>query len=155
MTLLRGTALALALTALAGAAERPATDASPGFMLAMLRRDGVLVPFAVTDGKKWSNPWPVPKYKLEAPITFADIPGDWWGRIAPTTTWTAWPTRGEPLTVHVSSPVVFTAHCLSNVGLRTDFRTSEPIPPVTQQHHPKDGVATTGNVDGRSRRGAG
>jgi hypothetical protein len=106
--------------------------------------DGGCTP-TVTDAR-WSNPWPVPKYKLEAPIAFADIPGEWWGRIAPTTTWTAWPTRGDPLTVHVSGPVVFTAHCLSNVGLRTDFRTSEPIPPVTQQHHPKDGVATTGNV---------
>jgi hypothetical protein len=115
-------------------------------MLAMLRRDGVLVPFAASDGRRWSASWPVPKYALEAPLTFADIPGRWWGRVAPATTWIAWPTRGEPHAVRVAGPVVFVAHCLSNVGLRTDYRSPEPVPPPAQQHHPKDGVATTGDV---------
>jgi hypothetical protein len=115
-------------------------------MLAVLRRDGVLVPFAANDGKRWSASWSVPKYSLEAPLTFADIPARWWGHVPPATTWITWPTRGEPHAVHVTGPVVFVAHCLSNVGLRTDYRSSEPIPPPAQQHHPKDGVATTGNA---------
>ena len=146
MRILRTCALAMVLAAFAGAAGRPAADGSGAFMLAMLRRDGVLVPFAAHDGKRWSASWPVPKYALEAPLRFADIPARWWGRVAPVTTWTAWPTRGEPHAVHVSGPIVFIAHCLSNVGLRSDYLSPEPIPPLTQQHHPKDGVATTGDV---------
>jgi hypothetical protein len=146
MRFVRLCAIALALLAIGGAAGRPAPNGPPAFAVAMLRRDGVLVPFAVYDGKKWSSPWPVPKYRLEAPIEFSDIPGSWWGRAAPATTWTAWPTGGQPRAVHVAGPVVFTAHCLSNIGLKTDYRSAEPIPPVTQQHHPKDGIATTGDV---------
>jgi hypothetical protein len=146
MRILRTCALAMVLAAFAGAAGRPAAEGSGAFMLAMLRRDGVLVPFAAYDGKQWSASWPVPKYALEAPLRFADIPARWWGRVAPATTWTAWPTRGEPHAVHVSGPIVFIAHCLSNVGLRSDYLSPEPIPPLTQQHHPKDGVATTGDV---------
>jgi hypothetical protein len=146
MRILRTCAVALVLGAIAGAVGRPAASSSSAFMLAMLRRDGVLVPFATNDGKRWSASWPAPKYALEAPLTFDDIPARWWGRVPPAKTWIAWPTHGEPRAVHVAGPVVFMAHCLSNVGLRSDYRSAEPIPPPAQQHHPKDGVATTGDV---------
>jgi hypothetical protein len=146
MRILRTCAVVLALAASAGPVGRPPASSSSGFMLAMLRRDGVLVPFAANDGKRWSASWPAPKYELEAPLTIADIPSRWWGRVPPAMTWIAWPTRGEPHAVHVLGPVVFVAHCLSNVGLRTDYQSPDPMPPPAQQHHPKDGVATTGDV---------
>jgi len=146
MNCARGVALALAVTAAAGAARATLTAGQPPFAVAMLRRDGVLVPFAVHDGRKWSSSWPTPGFRLEAPITLASIPPRWWGPVAPTTTWIAWPTGGQPRAVHVTGPVVFSAHCLSNVGLKTDYVASEPIPPPGQHHHPKDGLATTGDL---------
>ncbi len=149
MRFVRGCVVALALAAIVAAAEPPAPDAEASFAVAMLRRDGVLVPFAVNDGKRWSSPWPGPKFQLEAPLTFASIPEHWWGRAAPASTWIAWPTLKEPRAVHVTGPVVFGAHCLSNVGLQTDYKSAEPVPPVTQHHHPKDGLATTGEEHDR------
>lgn len=146
MTLVRACALVLTLAVTGGAVEVTGPSSKSAFALAMLRRDGVLVPFAVNDGGKWSSPWPVPKYQLEAPLAFADISRGWWGQAAPATTWTAWPTGRDPVTVHVTGPVVFVAQCLSNVGLRTDYRPADPLPPPGQQHHPKDGVATTGTA---------
>jgi len=145
MSYVRGVALVLTLTAIAGAAGAPPPAGQSAFAVAMLRRDGVLVPFAVHDGRKWSNPWPTPSYRLEAPINLSSVPRRWWGPVGPTTTWIAWPTERQPRAVHVTAPVVFSAHCLSNVGLQTDYAASEPIPPPAQHHHPKDGLAMTGN----------
>jgi hypothetical protein len=133
------------LAAIAGAAGPLEPAGKSAFALAMLRRDGVLVPFAAHDGRKWSNPWPTPSYRLEAPINLASVPGRWWGPVGPTTTWIAWPVEGEPRAVHVTGPIVIGAHCLANVGLKTDYAATEPIPPPTQHHHPKDGLATTGS----------
>ncbi len=137
--------LALSLLAIGGIGLTAREDRTP-FALAILRRDGILVPFAVSEGNKWSSPWPIPKFKLEAPIAFSDIPRDWWGRVAPAETWTAWPIGSDPRAVHVIGPVVFSAHCLSNIGLRTDYKSAEPLAPADQEHQPKDGVATTGSA---------
>ena len=145
MRFIRGVALALAFTAMAAASAPPAPKPQSAFAVAMLRRDGVLVPFAVHDRGRWSAPWPAPGYRLEAPLTFEAIQRRWWGPISPATTWIAWPTGQDPRAVHVRAPVVIPAHCLSTVGLQTDYRSPEIVPPPTQHHHPKDGVATTGD----------
>ncbi|MBE3132584.1 MAG: hypothetical protein IMZ55_03865 [Acidobacteria bacterium] len=162
MSFVRGFALALALAAIASAMEPPAQQNQSAFAVAMLRRDGVLVPFAVHDGRKWSSPWPSAAYRLEAPLTFQSIQRAWWGRVGPATTWIAWPAGRDPRAVHVRAPVVIPAHCLSTVGLQTDYQSPEIIPPPIQHHHPKDGIATTGNetvepielLDGTSPEGA-
>jgi len=137
----------LVLVVLMAAAEAmvPAQADRTQFRLAVLRRDGILVPFASFDGRRWSSPWPTPAYHLEAPLTLDAVPGEWWGSITRRTmTWTLYPAKGEPRVLFMKAPAVFPAHCLSNVGLTTDYRSPESVPPPTQHHHPKDGLAVMG-----------
>jgi hypothetical protein len=42
--------------------------------------------------------------------------------------------------------IAFGAHCQMQVGLRTDYRSALPMPPLEQHHYPKDGLAVNGNV---------
>ena len=44
------------------------------FSLAMLRRDGVIIPFASYDGKAWSLQWPESDVSAPLPISLADVP---------------------------------------------------------------------------------
>jgi hypothetical protein len=116
------------------------------FTLAVMRRDGVIVPFANYSGGNWSNRWPTPFVNADIPITLRDVPGKWWGREGPSTTWTLWPLRGKPRPIHVTGPLLFNTHCVSNIGLKTDYEASEPVPPPVVHHHPKDGLAVTGDL---------
>jgi hypothetical protein len=116
------------------------------FTLGVVRRDGILVPIASYDNGHWFRRWPLPSAEREVPIGLGDIPADWWGVEGPTTKWTMWTPDNKPLALQVSAPLAFGAHCLMNVGLRTDFRTNLPHPPLDQHHYPKDGVATTGSI---------
>ena len=46
-----------------------AADSAPGaFTVGVLRRDGVIVPFAAFDGKRWSNRWPPPALDSTVPV---------------------------------------------------------------------------------------
>jgi hypothetical protein len=119
---------------------------SPSFTLAVLRRDGVLVPFAACHEGKWAAPWPVPGKAPIVPITLADVPPDWWWKAPATSTWTLWPVEGTARAVRASAPVRYPAQCLSGVGFRTDYTTDRPIPPPMERPYPKDGVAVGGSV---------
>jgi hypothetical protein len=138
--------MALSLGVLAAEWSLQAGDGRKPFTLAVVRRDGVMVPFANYDGRNWSNRWPTPFVNAEIPITLRDVPGRWWGRESPSTTWTLWPLRGEPRPIQVTGAVLFDTHCVSNVGLKTDYQASEPIPPPFVHHQPKDGLAVTGDL---------
>jgi hypothetical protein len=138
--------LALSLGVLATQWGLWAGGEQQAFTLAVLRRDGVIVPFANYSGGNWSNRWPTPFVDADIPITLRDVPGKWWGREGPSTTWTLWPLRGKPRPIHVTGPVLFDTHCVSNIGLKTDYEAPEPIPPPFLHHHPKDGLAVTGDL---------
>jgi len=117
------------------------------FTLAVLRRDGTLVPFAVYDGKRFRNPWPEPEKTADAPIALSDIPKGWWYDHQPIKEWTFWPLDGgSSRTVHVTGVTWFPAHCLQGVGLRTDYKPTvlPPLPRV--QPYPKDGLAVSGRI---------
>src|SRR4030081_3035949 len=58
---------------LAGAADPKA------FLLGVLRRDGIVSPIAVFDGKYWTSPWPASLRYKEVPMTLDAVPGKWWG----------------------------------------------------------------------------
>src|SRR6478672_2385782 len=64
-------------------------DAGP-FAIGVLRRDGVVSPFAAFDGKRWSAPWPVDVRGLDLPIGVQGIPAKWWGKAGPVSEMTAW-----------------------------------------------------------------
>jgi hypothetical protein len=133
---MRLAAAALLLATLAAAADRSAA----AFTVAALRRDGILIPFATFDGKRWSDRWPPPQLNPTIPINLISIPSRWWGPPGARDTWQAW-TGGEPKTVHVRQPELVDVHCTKQIGLRTDYRPAEPAPPWTEQPYPKDGVA--------------
>src|SRR5436190_18306005 len=77
-------ALVAALAAGIAASEPPR-----GFTVGVLRRDGLLIPFATFDGKGWRNHWPPPQLVLTVPINIGSIPLRWWGPPGPREIWQA------------------------------------------------------------------
>jgi hypothetical protein len=145
---LAATFLAL-LVALFPVVGRP--DGRVSFTIGVLRRDGIVIPFASYDGNKWTNRWPA-EQATDIPIGLNDIPKDWWTDREPRTEWTAWPTSGGNQPIKVSAPVAFKVHCTRRVALGSDFVSPEPLPPPDFQPYPKAGFATAGPVVGNIER---
>jgi hypothetical protein len=116
------------------------------FTLAVMRRDGLLVPFASYDNGHWYSRWPVPTTDRDVPVSLSDVPANWWGIEGPASVWTLWTPDGKPRPVRVTGTLGFEAHCVMNVGLRTDYRSPAPAPPLDQHNYPKDGLAITGSL---------
>ena len=141
------------VVALAGEAATEMAPASQGrsssgeaATFAVLRRDGIVVPFASYEAGRWLNRWPEPGRRLEIPISVDATPKSWWLKDRPAAAWTAWPVQGESRVIHVRSPVNLTVQCERQVGLQTDYSSVLPPVPRDMQPHPKDGLATTGVV---------
>jgi hypothetical protein len=136
-------AIGVVLLAAALAAAEPQTTP---FGVGVLRRDGVVIPFAAYDGKRWSRHWPEPSADLTVPIDLRSVPSKWWGPTGAVDTWTAWPGKssgGAPRPVKVLQPDWIDTHCLRQIGLRTDYQPEEPAPPRTVQPYPKDGLVVS------------
>jgi hypothetical protein len=138
------------LSLLALSAALAADGRAGAFGVGVLRRDGIIVPFAAFDGKTWSTPWPPPVFAggrggsgdLTVPINVAGVPSRWWGPTGPLETWQTW-TEGSPRTVRVQQPDWMESHCTRQIGLRTDYAAAQPAPPRTVQPYPKDGLAVS------------
>jgi hypothetical protein len=122
---------------------RAATDRG---MLAVVRRDGLLVPFAALKGARWTAPWPVRARNLEIPINLEAVPEDWWGGEVPGA-WTLYLPGGVTRPISPTKPRVFRSFCDLRVGLVTDYRSSEPVPMPPTDPYPKDGLASTIDLD--------
>jgi len=131
-------AVALALGAALGAVESP----GGAFGVGVLRRDGVIIPFAAFDGKRWGNAWPPPALDLTVPIGLRGVPAKWWGPMRALESWQAW-TTGEPQTLRIVQPDWVNVHCVRQVGLRSDYVPPIAAPPRTEQPYPKDGLAVS------------
>ena len=131
-----------AWVAVAGAAVVAMGLAPPraAFSLAVLRRDGAVIPFASFDGGSWRNAWPAPRVELTVPINLDSVPKRWWGPSGLHDTWDAW-VSGTPQTVHATQPTWVDVHCARHLALQTDYRSAAPAPPPAEQPYPKDGVA--------------
>ncbi len=125
------------------------------FALAVLRRDGVILPFAYHDarrggllekGGRWLNPWPVAGKEFEIPLQLSDIPREWWPRDREILSWTAWPLQGARNDILARAPHAVVAHCQVALGLRTSYKPADTPPPEAVQPYPKDGLATSGPV---------
>ncbi len=125
-----------ALLASIAAADAPRERLGVG----VLRRDGVIVPFAAFDGKRWIANWPAPALDLTVPVTLSGIPPRWWGPTGPLASWQVTTAAGTS-SVRVVQPDWVDVHCLRQIGLRTDYRAAQPAPPRTAQPYPKDGLA--------------
>lgn len=135
---MRSVAAAVLLATLAAAADQSAA----AFLVGALRRDGVVIPFAAFDGKRWSAPWPIPQFDRAVPINMISVPKGWWGKAGLRDSWQAW-IDGASRTLRVLQPDVVSVHCTRQIGLKTDYRPAEPPPPLTEQPYPKDGLAVS------------
>lgn len=124
----------------AAAAQREDDDR---FSVGVLRRDGVLIPFAAFDGR-WSSPWPSAVRGLELPITLDDVPERWWGRTPPPSEMIAWADGNRLGAVRLEKPAAMPVMCVPRIALRSDYKSKEPPAPLLAQPFPKDGLVTTG-----------
>jgi hypothetical protein len=119
-------AAALLTLIVSSAVLLPAADRL-SFELAVLRRDGILVPFAAYNGHDWSAPWPTSDSNVVLPIGLDDVPKKWWGPVDPASKWTAlMAADGSRRPVKLERPEQFRAFCGGHIGLRTDY-TAGPI----------------------------
>ncbi|HEY7059501.1 MAG TPA: hypothetical protein VH458_23360 [Vicinamibacterales bacterium] len=145
IALLLTSSAAVSLAALLSAAAQRAAE-RPKLTLGVLRRDGLLVPFASFD-HDWSVSWPQPglgRVSTELPISLADVPRKWWGAAGPDAGWTVWLADGETRPLTLVKPVVIPVFCSTRLVVATDyvggpFQRQEPTVP-------KDGLAIAGNA---------
>jgi len=121
-----------------------AQDRDPApFTLAVVRRDGIISPFAVFDGKRWSSPWPTDLGADQRRVKLG-IPPQWWGKTGPLTEMAAWVGGKNRGTIHVARPVLLRVMCEWRMGLASDYHSEESPPPQPVQPYPKDGLAVSG-----------
>ena len=126
---------------------------TPPFTVAVLRRDGVIIPFATFDGKNWSAPWPQSLVRspgeglMNPPKDLASVPRRWWGKPGPLTELTAWANGVSRGVVHLHLGTLVRVHvmCDAQVGVASDYRSPDEVPPLTVQPYPKDGLAVSGD----------
>ena len=126
-----------------------AADRKP-FGVGVLRRDGILIPFASFDGRQWRRSWTPPSPDVAIPINVTSVPSDWWGKTGPLEEWQAW-IGSTPRTIRVTQPDALEVRCPMaaapprttplQVVLRTDYRADAPVPPPTALPYPKAGLA--------------
>jgi hypothetical protein len=138
-----GRALAGALVAAAVASLSAAPPPNSKFSVAVLRRDGILIPFAAFNGRTWSVPWPDAPPVL--PISLSDIPKGWWGDVGPAAPWTAWLANEEKRPLKLVKPVHVPIFCGARIAVATDYRGAAPEGRTPTA--PKDGIATAGDAE--------
>jgi hypothetical protein len=104
------------------------TNGDDTFMVGILRRDGVIAPFAQYANGKWSNPWhsPQPEDQADEPDTIADLEKPWFdSSLKPFSDWYLWSPSGEPTTMKTSKTVQVCSHCQQVWGLLSDYPNPE------------------------------
>ena len=116
------------------------------FSLGVLRRDGILIPFASFNGNDWITPWPTSDTGVSLPIGLQDVPKPWWGPTGPAAVWTAvMVADGSRRPLKLDKPVQVRVFCGGRVGLATDYTGGEPVDP-RQPSVAKDALATAGDL---------
>jgi hypothetical protein len=139
----------LALTTWFGAAEpiaAPQSARTEPFTIGVLRRDGIVIPFAAFDGRYWTSPWPADLRTPQVPASIAAVPTKWWGKAGPLETMTLWVTGENRGPVRVEAPTSVRVMCSMRVGLRSNYTSALPVPPSTDRSYPKDGVVVSGTT---------
>jgi hypothetical protein len=121
------------------------SDESAPLVLGVLRRDGIVSPFAAFDGKRWTAPWPSDLRSLELPISIESVPIKWWGRGGAVSEMAVWADGVNRGTLHLKQPIMLRSMCAWRLGLVSDYRTPQSAPPPDVQPYPKDGLAVSGD----------
>jgi hypothetical protein len=155
---MRRLAAATLLTALVGASvpdgfplieraeARVGAQAPERALLGVMRRDGVILPFAAFDGD-WSMPWPSSVVNMELPITLEAVPSKWWG-IGMPSAWKLWAGADQPaVKISPLAPIAILVGREKRIGLRTDFVSEQPAASFFELPFPKEGLAVSGNIE--------
>jgi hypothetical protein len=113
--------------------------------VAVLRRDGIMFPFATFDRDDWEVSWPIDLRTIELPLTLDDVSPRWWGPARPDR-WRAYLPGGATADVTPRALVPFRAICSRLLGLTTSYKSGLPLPPVPVEPFPKDGLVVGGGV---------
>jgi hypothetical protein len=125
-------------------APAPATVEPSRLLLAVVRRDGVMLPFAEYERGNWSTPWPGNFRNVDLPANLEGIPERWWGG-APLADWRLWrPGEEEPVPVKLHAPIMIAVGWERRLGIRTDYLSPSQPPFAGELPYPKDGLAIAG-----------
>jgi hypothetical protein len=125
----------------------PPAFQDPGkFVLGMLRRDGIVAPFATFDGKRWRTRWPADVRNRELPISLDDIPESWWGIEPGPRTLTIWRDGQRSGSLNLTALTVSRLMCVPRIALKSDYKSATAAPPTVESPYPKDGVVVSGDV---------
>ncbi|MBW8713863.1 MAG: hypothetical protein JF632_07240, partial [Acidobacteria bacterium] len=122
----------------------PENDGAQPFAIGVLRRDGVVSPFAAFDGKHWTAPWPVDVHMLDLPIDVQGIPSKWWGKVGAVSEMTAWVDGVNRGPVHLLRPALLPLMCERRIAVISDYHGEQTEGPSLLPPYPKDGLAVTG-----------
>jgi hypothetical protein len=131
----------------APAAQQPpaSSDETAPFLIGVLRRDGVVSPFASFNGKDWDLPWPDDLRWMELPIGLESVPRKWWGKGGALEQMTAWIDGVNRGPLRLARPTMLRLMCGSRLGLLSDYKSAQPVPPPDVQPFPKDGLVVSGS----------
>ena len=133
------------LTSSGPAATLGTTGSPPAVIVAVIRNDGILLPYAAFSGGTWDSPGPGWRHTGDEDDTSGpDDPGkSWFEMIGRTiTTWHAAASAGRSETLHVSGAVRIQVDCTDNWGLRTDRK---PVGKKSEAGWPA-GIALSGDA---------
>ncbi len=126
-------------------AEQPAGAPGGPFVLGVLRRDGVAIPFATFDGRRFRATWPRELRLVELPISIENIDRDWWGTVPPPQSMTLWADGKAAGDLKLLATAFINFRCDRRLGLRTNYHPAVLPPPASEQPFPKDGLLITGS----------
>lgn len=136
--------LAALLGQLPPASPAPSSADAQPFVLGVLRRDGVVTPFASFDGKDWTAPWPEDLFNVELPISSDGIPRKWWGKPGPQASMTLWSDGTARGSVQLEQPVRMAWICTPRIALKSTYHSAEIVPPPLVRPYPKEGIVVSG-----------
>jgi hypothetical protein len=113
--------------------------------IAVLRRDGLMVPFASYRGTNWTSQWPQSIRGVELPINLESVPDRWWGGETPGG-WQLWLPGGTTRELTPVAPQIYRVHCAERIGLRSNHKPQGAPPLLPVEPYPIDGLATTTGV---------
>jgi hypothetical protein len=134
-----GAVAVLAGTATGLAGGTPGLPDATG-VIGVLRRDGLVLPFARFKGDDWKTKWPGSTRLETLPLSLAAVPDDWWAG-PPPADWRAWFADGSSQPIAVDKPATYRSGCDIRIGLHSDYASREPVPGAPTEPFPKDGLA--------------
>lgn len=146
--LLRLCCAAVPLLAQTPSAPSTSNTPTPDLLLALVDERALVSPVMRYDGQLWHSRWPPPDESLSRtplPATLNAIPRAWVGGQTLPAAWHAWRFDGSSTSIRLTTPVRFDAHCVSAIGLQSDYPT-RPLTDAPAFPKRKVAIAFTGSA---------